>query len=184
MPKISLADRFQALQEDQKKEEFMALSYEQLSQMRIAFGETKVNQTFLEVIEGDPKYVQWFARKYQDSKKEAHQAFLHFLDIYLERKEMERGLEQTVESPRRLHLQPKSKSRPAPRLPAEDGSPNSWIAETMPWEGPMDEHLVPLPVQEELDENRRRITNMENALVQISQQLQVLTQAATSQGKI
>jgi hypothetical protein len=43
------------------------------------------------------------------------------------------------------------------------------------------EQKVPLPIQEEIEDNRRRLSNMEEALTQITQQLQLLTQAAMGQ---
>jgi hypothetical protein len=89
MASSSLVDRFQALQTQKKTEEFQAMSYQELADMRITFGETKLNQKFITVIEEDPKYTQWFARKYQNSQKESHQAFLYFLQLYVERKELE-----------------------------------------------------------------------------------------------
>ena len=49
----------------------------------IAFGEARVGQTFQEVIQTDPKYVQLFTRKYGDSQKETHKALLYFINLYL-----------------------------------------------------------------------------------------------------
>jgi hypothetical protein len=57
MASKSLADRFATVTETKVNEEFMQDSYEELSQMRISFGETKLNQKFIDVIEQDPKYV-------------------------------------------------------------------------------------------------------------------------------
>lgn len=158
----------------------MSMSFEDLSQMRVSFGETKVNQTFLEVIEGDPKYVQWFAKKYQNSQKESHQAFLFFLSLYVERKELEKGLATPDRAPTSSHLQSKAKAKPATKSPSEHGSQTSW-SEGDPWDVMQGEPMMPLPIQEEIEDNRRRLTNMEEALTQVTQQLQLLTQAAMNQ---
>ena len=178
MATTSLADRFQALQVQKKTAEFREMSYADLSQMRISFGETKVNQTFLEVIEGDPKYVQWFAKKYQGSQKESHQAFLYFLNLYVERKELEseNGIPQEVMPS--SQLKSKAKAKPTPRLPMDQWSQGSWSEEETPWDAVAEDHHKTLQIQEEMAENTRRINNMENALMQITQQLQVLTQVA------
>ena len=181
MAMSSLADRFQALQVQQKKAEFMSMSFDDLSQMRVSFGETKVNQTFLEVIEGDPKYVQWFAKKYQNSQKESHQAFLFFLSLYVERKELEKGLETPRGAPTSSHLKSKAKAKPAVKNPSEHGSQASWSDQEDPWDVMQGAQMMPLPIQEEIEDNRRRLSNMEEALTQITQQLQLLTQAAMGQ---
>ena len=99
MASSDLVDRFKALQTQKKTEEFQGMSYQELADMRVTFGEAKLNQKFIDVIEGDPKYTQWFARKYQNSQKESHRAFLYFLEIYVERKEMEKSLETQGEDP-------------------------------------------------------------------------------------
>ena len=88
MANKTLADRFAAVTETKVNEEFIQQSYKELSQMRISFGETRLNQKFIDVIEQDHKYVKWFTKKYAESQKRAHQAFIYFISLYVERMEL------------------------------------------------------------------------------------------------
>ena len=168
MASKSLADRFAAVTETKVNEEFMQHSYEELSQMRISFGETKLNQKFIDVIEQDPKYVKWFAKKYAESQKRAHQAFLYFINIYVERLELtQEGT--SVESPKNqtsnLMLKPKAKCALKPSVVPEEVS--SWSE---------DELERSWSVEDEVSQQDQRLNNMENTMSQIASQLQILTQ--------
>ena len=174
MAMTSLADRLQAVTSQKKQEEFMTKSYEELSRLPIAFGEAKVGLTYLEVIEKDPKYAQWFARKYAHSTKETHRSFLFFLNMYVERQELKRGEDHhQVPLTPRPNLDLKAKSRAAPPHCAETGSQDSWSAPDMTWEP----YAPPnAQISEEVQMQGQRINNMENMLSQISQQLQMIMQ--------
>jgi hypothetical protein len=176
MASLDLADRFQALQTQKKTEEFQALSFQELSEMRVTFGEAKLNQKFIDVVEGDPKYTQWFARKYQNSQKESHQAFLYFLQLYVERKELEATSPKVGMKPKDLNLKPKAKVQPAPKRRQDTGSQGSLPDEETPWD--MMHEEPNLEIREEMADNRRRLESMENVLAQITHQLRFLTQAA------
>lgn len=176
MASLDLADRFQALQTQKKTEEFQALSFQELSEMRVTFGEAKLNQKFIDVVEGDPKYTQWFARKYQNSQKESHQAFLYFLQLYVERKELEATSPKVGMKPKDLNLKPKAKVQPAPKRLPETGSQGSLSDEETPWD--MMHEEPNLEIREEMADNRRRLESMESVLAQITHQLRFLTQAA------
>ena len=92
----SLADRFSAVQASQSKEnlekDLQKLSFDQLKEMPIRFGSAKSGQSYLTVVTEDPKYCTWFIRQYNSSQKPEHREFLHFLEMWTERQEMERGL--------------------------------------------------------------------------------------------
>ena len=175
MAAMNLAERLQAVTQNKKTEEYQKMSYDQLSKMRIAFGEAKVNQTYQEVLENDPKYVQWFVRKYGESKKEAHRAFLYFTNLYVER------LELTQESPTTPEagvtaVGTQAKSKATPRKPIDLESEESWSSgEDKPWSVVQEENVA---IQGELSVQRERITHMESSLSQIMQQRQNLTQLA------
>lgn len=91
----SLADRFQKVQETHKKidtmEELAKLSFDELQNRVIRFGEAKVGQKYHEIVNWDPGYCKWFLRKYGDSEKEEHKEFSYFLSLWIER--METNLE-------------------------------------------------------------------------------------------
>ena len=151
------------------------MSYDQLGQLRIAFGEAKVNQTYMEVVENDPKYVQGFVRKYGDSKKETHRSFLHFVSLYVERQELTQGVPTDFQSGSPSHgTQATSKAMPKKAIDLE--SEASWSSEEIkPWSVVQEENVA---LQGELNRQHDRISNMENSLTQIMSQLQSLTQIA------
>ena len=166
----SLADRLQAVTHHRVNDDFLKMSYDQMSQLRITFGETKLNQKYIEVLETDPKYAQWFARKYAGSQKPAHQSFLYFMNLYVERLVLNQGKVPEARS--------KSKAKKPETVPSEAGSHASWSdAELAPsWDVMREETSAQL--QEEIGMQNQRITNMEHTLTQIVQQLQALTQAS------
>ena len=169
----SLADRLQSVTNQKKHEEHMAKSFDELSRMTIAFGEAKVGMTYLEVIEKDPKYAQWFARKYANSTKETHRSFLHFLSLYVERQElMQEGDQCQVPLTPRPKMELKAKSRAAPPPCPEVGSQDSWSEPDLSWEPPYTASNQ--QITEEVQMQSQRINQMEGMLCQISQQLQML----------
>ena len=182
MASMSLADRFQAVTAQAKTEEFQKKSYDDLSKMTIAFGESKVGQTFQEVIQTDPKYVQWFTRKYGESQKETHRAFLYFINLYVERQELVQGVEEPAhQKPVVSHLALKAKSRAAPSNKLDIMSQGSWESEEgMPWIPEADHRH---PIAEEVEIQGARITKIEDSLTVISQQLQALV-TMTSQNHL
>ena len=175
MASMSLAERFQAVTAHVKTEEYQKKSYDELSKMTIAFGEAKVGQTFQEVIQTDPKYVQWFTRKYGESQKETHKAFLYFINLYVERQELTQGSDQ--KDPQKPHVSAmalKAKSRAAPSHNVDSVSQDSWSEEDMPWIPTSAPHQM----AEEVEIQGARITRIEDSLTQITQQLQALMSMA------
>eukprot|EP00435_Cladocopium_sp_Y103_P014959 s628_g3.t1 len=174
----SLAERFHAVTAQKSNEEFRKMSYDQLSKMRISFGEAKLNQRFIEVVTQDPKYTAWFAKKYESSQKPAHQAFLYFINLYVER------LELTQESPEIKYpsaLELKAKAKAGPPQGPEVQSHSSWSDEdaSKPWSVIHEEQTA--QVKGELENQNSRLETVESSLQMISQQLQMLTQAMMSQ---
>ena len=91
MSALSLVERFSKVTEKKNQDEFLKMSYADLSEQRITFGEAKVNQRYIDVVQQDPKYVKWFTGKYQDSQKPGHRSFLFFINMYVERMELTQG---------------------------------------------------------------------------------------------
>eukprot|EP00435_Cladocopium_sp_Y103_P023764 s606_g5.t1 len=167
----------EAVTSQKRHEEFQSMSYEQLSQMRIAFGESKVNQKFIDVIQEDPKYVQWFVRKYAGSKKATHAPFLYFVELYVERLELTQESPTSKENKDQTKGPLLTKSKAAARKPIDLESQGSWSDSepSKPWSVVHEENQV---IQDELSIQKDRISNMENSLSQIAVQLQNLTQLA------
>eukprot|EP00435_Cladocopium_sp_Y103_P057800 s570_g20.t1 len=164
-----------------KQEEFRTMSFAQLAEMRIAFGESKINERFIDVVENDPKYVQWFTRKYADSKKATHLPFLYFIELYVERMELEKGIGEEENPEKKKMLMATTKSKAAARKPIDLESPRSWSAESDPSK-PWSHHvLLNQVIHAELTSQNDRISNMEASLGQIAQQLQSLMQLTVQQ---
>jgi len=180
MATSTLSDRFQAVTQVKKSEEFRSMSFAQLAEMRISFGESKLNEKFIAVVEQDPKYVQWFTKKYADSKKPSHQAFLYFIEIYVERMELEKGIEESQVPKSTAQPMLSSKSKAAPRKAIDLESQGSWSDSepSKPWSVVQEENQI---IHEELSVQRDRITSMESSLSQIAQQLQSLMQLTAQQ---
>jgi hypothetical protein len=172
---VSLADRFAAVVESKQEEEYQQMSFAQLSELRINFGETKLNQRYIDVVKEDPKYAKWFAKKYAKSDKPSHRSFLYFLNLYVERLELTQGNlapDDHPESPARLNLRAKAKSAPRPSTPPSETG--SWSDEELgrSWS-----------VQAEVNQQGERLNSMEGTLAQIAQQIQALSQMVMAQNQ-
>jgi hypothetical protein len=171
MSALSLVERFSKVTEKKNQDEFLKMSYADLSEQRITFGEAKVNQRYIDVVQQDPKYVKWFTGKYQDSQKPGHRSFLFFINMYVERMELTQGTGQT-ESPSNSPVQKtlKAKSKSAPRASSPPIERSTWSD---------DELSRSWSVEDEVNQQGHRLNNMESTLAQIAQQMQVLTQMVT-----
>eukprot|EP00435_Cladocopium_sp_Y103_P036920 s1891_g9.t1 len=185
MATSKLAERLQAVTTQKANVEYMKMSYDQLAKQRIAFGEAKLNQRFEDVIQQDPKYVAWFVRKYENSQKPAHKAFIYFINLFVERQEIHLEAEPLAQ-PSKLELKAKAKARPSDgahqEIP-ETLSEGSWSEEeSKPWSVVQEEQSVMM--REEILQQNGRIENVETTLQQITHQLQALTQVIMTQGNV
>lgn len=174
MASSTLAERFNAVQTKQvqveKTNRMQSMSFEELGALTIRFGESKLGQTFKQVVTEDQKYCQWFIRKFAASGKEEHQEFIFYLNQWVERKELEMGV------PGHVKPCPKAKSGPA------SGNPSASMPTFIDLENEEDT-WDQIPSQEIMVEknNARRLDVIEDALAQMMGQLQILTQAAQAQ---
>ena len=165
----TLSDRFKALQTaalvDQQDTE--AMSIEELSMVKINFGDAKRGQTFQEVLQTDPKYVSWFLSRYQDSTKHSHKMFVSYLRRCIETEETNRGVTVTqTRGPTKGYPKAKAGSASRPATPEESAV---WMNEGM-WDTVEEEHenhLRDLAIEQQ----NQRISQMENTLQQILQAL-------------
>eukprot|EP00435_Cladocopium_sp_Y103_P009793 s1357_g2.t1 len=180
-----LADRFAAVQSQkalqQQAQDVMKMSFEELGQQPILFGEAKKGQKFSEVVRADPGYYKWFLTKWSASPKKEHQMFNQYLQLWIERQELEQG------------VQPKSpSSRPAPsnvcpKAKAKSGAAHGRSSTTIDLETEEEEewwdHLSSPPVMKE-SENAKRLDQIEGVLSEVIGQLKLLTQAQQQPGEI
>ncbi|CAK8985304.1 Hypothetical protein (Fragment) [Durusdinium trenchii] len=176
-PNQDAATRQQA--ETQEEEEYRHLSLTELHNHKISFGTQKKGMTFKEVCDSDHRYVAWFANTYGDSTKHSHKKFLHYVNLYTEHLETQN--EGKPKSSAYPGTMPKSRAQPKsvvkgkitsprgeqtpPTPPSSQISPRSPRSHNETWE----------LVGEETEHQNQRISQIEMAMGQVVQQLQILT---------
>ena len=169
MSTSSLADRFQVIQTSQTKnaqaDRLMSMSFEEVGQLTICFGENKLGQKYQDVVKEDQKYCQWFIRRFAESSKPEHQEFLHFLNMYVERRELELDIPPAPTSTAKAKVMPKAKSGMAHGSLSEIPRTIDLDLEAESWDQ--------ISAQDMMTENRNA-----QRLDVIMGQLQLLTQAA------
>ena len=172
MSEMNLAERFNAVNQAQDRKEHTSklqnMSMEQLGALTIKFGDTKVGQTYQTMVTEDPKYCQWFLRKYANSEKPEHVEFIYFLSLWVDRKEQELGDHAKI---------PTTKAMPMAKTGTASGKVVRAPTECIDLE---EEEDSCAPVMESAtsikeEQNAQRLDQIENVLAQVMQQLQVLT---------
>ena len=173
MSSSTLADRFQLIQATQTKnnqvDRLMNMSFEEAGLLTIRFGESKMGQKFQDVVKEDQKYCQWFLRKFAESTKPEHMEFVHYLNMYVERKELEMDLPTGTQAQPKPKGMPKKQGGPGRGNPCGAPSTIDIDLEEESWD-----QLSAQSAQVE-NHNSQRLDVIENALSHIMNQLQVLT---------
>lgn len=109
-----LANRLkQTLKEENQKESKEAIfkmTYHELSQCVITFGDVHVGKKYKEMPQ-DVRYVTWFAGRYKDSQKPEHVKFLRFLELHV--KHLEENKSPTNKDSIKEKPVPKAKNAPS-----------------------------------------------------------------------
>lgn len=163
----TLEDQDQALQQ---------MSYEELARQPILFGEAKKGQKYGEVVQKDPAYCRWFLKKWINSPKAEHRMFCHFLNMWIERKELSLGIETTPgemvgPEPTNSHVCPKAKAKSVgkpfkPLMPIDLD-----LEEEECWDRLSQDHKT-----DKEDETAKRLDHLEGVLSEVIGQLQMLSQ--------
>ena len=100
----SLAARLQRVQAavEQPLPDLSQYSLQQMDAFQIDFGKAHLGQTYLEVWQQDQQWVSWFVSHFQRSPKTTHRMFLHYVNLQVERAEVEGSLvelTQNIEMP-------------------------------------------------------------------------------------
>jgi len=174
MAASNLAERFNAAQTNQTKVEktnrLMTMTFEEVGALTIRFGESKLGQTYKQVVTEDQKYCQWFIRKFAASGKEEHQEFLFYLNLWVERNELEMGIPDQM------------KPRPKTQGGSGSGKPSASVPTCIDLETEEDTWDRISSRENVIEQNNaRRLDMIEDALTQMMGQLQVLTQVAQNQ---
>ena len=140
----------------------MHMTFEELGQCQITFGQAKLGQTFQEVVEQDRRYTAWFVSKYATSEKICHRKFIRYVELFVEKAEVQKKT-------------PQSK-----KMAKAKSAPHANMAETEPVPSSSEEEPVQDGETWDVIEHRalqdQRLESLEGAMGQIINQLQILTQ--------
>ncbi|CAK9013998.1 unnamed protein product [Durusdinium trenchii] len=159
--------------EQHEEQAFLHLKVEELDHHKIDFGKEKKGQTYLKVVQEDPRYTAWFTSTYKNSTKGPHRKFIHYVSLYTDRLEQQLAKGKTPETQPKNQLGTASKAksrRPIMTSPREwqDRTPSSSPSPSQKsshWE----------MIREESVQQNQRISQIEGALSQMVQQLQFVT---------
>ena len=158
------------------------MSYEELSNQIILFGEAKKGQKFGEIVMKDPAYCRSFLKKWGTSPKAEHRMFTYFLNLWVERKELTLGIDP--EAPGSSVVD--SSVCPKAKAKAKSGGKSSMPP--LPIDLELDEEegwdrMSQNPVPSKEDENAKRLDQLEGVLSEVIVQMKALSQhLSVSQG--
>ena len=186
MSKLSLADRFDAMTQKKnqvaQEQNLQEKSMEELGNMTVLFGQAKLGLKFSEVKE-DASYCKWFLRKWGDSEKAEHRALIRYLQLWIERQELEHGVPDTstgsAGEKADFAALPKAKAKPI-----SSGGKSSQSQGPIDLENDLDEeewwdHLTPTEDYRE-NKNAKRLDQLEGVLSEVVTQLKVVTAQMTT----
>jgi hypothetical protein len=182
---VSRFDAVSAFQTQENQEQALKkMSFEELSQQTILFGEAKKGQKFGQVVQKDPTYCRWFLKKWGNSLKAEHRMFCQYLRMWVERKEANLGLEfpleipeepQTGNLPTSSNVCPKAEAKNSGR-PSMPHTPTVLEREDEEcWD-----HLTQQPGSIKEDENAKRLDHLEGVLSEVMNQLKMLSKHITA----
>jgi hypothetical protein len=170
---LSLTERFDAIQNSEKRtiqeDQLKQMQLPQLSEMTIAFGQTKLGQKYGEVINTDPRYCRWFLGKYGDSKKMEHRTFVRFLNPWIDQKEQEQ------EQPTQPSAKAMAKGRPSPDHGRQSPPSPTLDPIDLDDEETWDEIQMSRSEKHAEEVNAHRLDQVEEVLNHVLTQLQLLT---------
>lgn len=181
MSKPSLAERFDAMTQRKnqvaQEQNLQGKSMEELGNMTVLFGQAKLGLKFSEVKE-DTSYCKWFLRKWGDSEKAEHRALIRYLQLWIERQELEHG----VPDSNTTSVGDKTDSAAYPKAKAKhitSGGKSSQNQGPIDLENDLDEeewwdHLTPTEDFKE-NKNAKRLDQLEGVLSEVVTQLKVVT---------
>ena len=101
----SLSTRLQKIQvkAEEALPDVSRYSMQERDQMKIEFGTKHLGKTFLEVWTNDQQWVPWFVKRYQTSTKGVHRLLIQYIELKVERAELEGEKITVQESAPELH---------------------------------------------------------------------------------
>ena len=151
-------------------------SMEELSSQVITFGKTHRGRTYHDMWEQESKYCQWFLSTYEKSTKIERRRFIHFLEMKIERAELELSLPDTApkSSEDQGPIHPRAKVKAKSKMLAKSRpsiQPQDIIdlqEEEDPWTNLEDmESTVPEAVYSDVASLQSRMLTMESNLQEV-----------------
>ena len=158
---------------------------QELDQMKVEFGTKHLGKTFIEVWNTDQPWVMWFVKHYQSSSKAAHRLLIQYVELKVERAELEGEMISVQEPSPQLHkknpieesgkssmgLMAKAKARPETHVLSEGIT--DWDIDIL------SEGMIRPPV--EVQQLSDRMGHLENAIQTIMNHLEMM---AVQQGQV
>ena len=143
---------------------FEEMTMEQLSQSKVEFGKSKLNQTFAEAFQ-DQQWTMFIVKNYEKSSKPEHRKFLHYVDMMVKGPDPV-GRKTCVKSKSKPPTSASASTKPAPDV-------QEFEEMSEPWEIPDAEMIASLHGHQV--ELFQRMYTIENTLKQVVDHLQALT---------
>lgn len=176
LAKPTLADRLTEVVLGETIADYQTMSLQELGKCKIQFGKAKKDMTFDQLMKDDPKYVQWFLRKYENQGVASHQPFLRFVKLFIEDKESKKETTSAASGTQKKETTP---------IEIDLSSDSDWSeANALQTAGKMKPPLS-AALQGEVETQNLRISNIEvtmNSLVNQVQAMTELIRGSVSQG--
>jgi hypothetical protein len=184
---MALSKRLQQVQEiaEPIALDFSKWSLADLEASQIDFGQVQKGKSYAQVWNEAQGWITWFVQNYEKSNKPAHQKFLHYVTLKIERAELTKQkipVVDHVEVPKKIpqtHQTPKIKAKTKGRSSARSEEvPCPWddVEDPSIFEMIDTEENEEVPVMEPLWPNtsqlEARVANMENALSRVMEFLE------------
>ena len=183
----SLAHRLKLVQTtvEEPGPDFSHMSIHDLENCKVDFGTKHAGENYLHVWTNDQPWVMWMVQHYSTSKKFSHRQFLHFVELKIERAELEGTgvpvIEPNLEVPK-TSSQPKghgkssvikAKAKAKTQAYPSQGHVDPLQLEFDEFEEESFEVLNPLETEKDAEIQclQNRMLNIENALQQVIQHL-------------
>ena len=140
-------------------------------QETITFGQAHKGHTYQEVWHQDQAWVLWFTQHYGNSKKGSHRQFLHYVELMIERAELEEEKVPIVEPNK---TPPSSSVAAGKPYPKAKGAPKASdlaaeLEEEIDTQSQFDMvEFMPEPVRANIGHLETRMLNLENALTRVT----------------
>jgi hypothetical protein len=151
---------------------------QELDQMKVEFGTKHVGRTFSDVWNTDQQWIAWFVKHYQASTKGVHRLMIQYIELKVERAELEGEVISVQEPNPQLHQKPPTvvSGKPCPSLMSKAKARpevHTEIDGLTDWDYDVEEMIQAQPDYQSLAD---RMGSLENAVQSIVSHLEQMAQ--------